>query len=423
MVPIDPISLGRILIVDDDPASRQSLRDLLELAGYVTAGAATAVEARRLAEAEEPALAVLDLVRPDGDGIRLITDLRVAWPGMPALIVTGHVETRSVVEAMRAGAYDYLTKPVDPDFLLSACRGALARRAVSSSGAPRRPVTIVGDSPATARIRESVERMGRVRPRGLLIVGEDGVGKTWLARAMHSASGRRTAPCLLHPCDSAEQPDVDLFGVSGNPASGLLAAASGGTLILDGVAQLGVDVQMRLLRRIEEAAERAPLLIGLISSATPAPLAAWLGRATIAIPPLRDRPSDVLPLARHFLAASGQALGRTYEGFTSGAEHDLLAHTWPGNVRELKEAVGRAAHEAPGPWIRPEHLLLHARRTPTAVAAGAGTSGLRPLREIEDAYIDHVLASTGGNRSRAARILGVARETLRTRMLTRQAAS
>jgi DNA-binding NtrC family response regulator len=419
---MDPTSFGRILVVDDDPATRQSLRDLLGLAGYATAGAATSTEARQLAETEEPALAVLDLVLPDGDGIRLVTDLRAAWPGMPALIVTGYVETRSIVEAMRAGVHDYLTKPVDPDVLLSACRSALARRATPSSATPRSPLLIVGESTATARIRETVERLGRARPRGILIVGEDGVGKTWLARAVHMASDRRMAPCLLHSCVTADQPDVDLLGVAGNTASGLLAAASGGTLILDEVAQLRVDVQMQLLQRIEESSGGAPLVIGLTRSATSAPLAAWLGRATITMPPLRDRASDVLPLARHFLAASGQALHRTYEGFTSGAEHDLLVYRWPGNVRELREAVGRAAHAAAGARILPEHLPLGMTHT-AAPTPAEGAAALRPLREIEDAYIDHVLASTGGNRSRAARILGVARETLRTRMLMRQAAS
>lgn len=422
-MPIDPTPLGRVLVVDDDPATRQSLRDLLGLGGYPTTGAATSAEARRLAETEEPALAILDLVLPDGDGIRLVTDLRASWPGMPALIVTGYVETRSIVEAMRAGVYDYLTKPVDPEVLLSACRAALARRAAPCAAAPAPPLTIVGDSAATARIREAVERLGRTRPRGILIVGEDGVGKTWLARAIHVASGRQMVPCLLHSCATADRPDVDLLGVAGSTASGLLVAAGGGTLILDEVAQLGVDVQMQLLQRLEESASAAPLVIGLTRSAASAPLGAWLGRATITMSPLRDRASDVLPLARHFLAASGQALCRTYEGFTSGAEHDLLAHTWPGNVRELKEVVGRAAHEAPRGWIHLEHLRVTTGATNLLAPEGTAPTGLRPLREIEDAYIDHVLASTGGNRSRAARILGVARETLRTRMLMRQAAS
>ena len=422
-MPMDPISLGRILIVDNDPATRQKLRDLLGLAGYATAGAASGAEARRLVELEEPALVILDLVLPDGDGIPLVADLRTAWPAMPALILTGCVETQTIVEAMRAGIYDYLTKPVDPDVLLSACRRAVASRAPVPFAAPRSPVTIVGDSVATAYLRESAERLGRDRPPGILIVGEDGVGKTWVARTIHVATGRRMAPCLLHSCASADRPDVDLLGMVGNAASGLLVAAGDGTLILDEVSQLGVNVQSQLLRRIEESPAHAPLVIGLTRSTRSAPLSAWLGRATITIPPLRDRTSDVLPLARHFLVASGHARRRTYEGFTSGAQHTLLAHPWRGNVRELKEAVEQAAHEAPGLLIRPEHLPVSLSDAAPRARGAAGAAGLRSLREIEDAYIDHVLASTGGNRSRAARILGVARETLRVRMLTRQATS
>src|SRR5262249_6184009 len=142
-------------------------------------------------------LAILDLVLLDGDGLSLLADLRALWPAMPALIVTGYVETRSVVEAMRRGAADYLAKPVDPVVLLSACRAALARRIAPAVAAPVEALPLVGDSAATARIRETVQRLARSRPASLLVTGENGAGKTWIAQVLHAASARRNAPCLL----------------------------------------------------------------------------------------------------------------------------------------------------------------------------------------------------------------------------------
>ena len=411
-----PSKTPLVLIVDDDAAARRSVQDLLTKTGYNAVGAATAADARRFAENEEPALAILDLVLLDGDGLSLLADLRALWPAMPALIVTGYVETRSVVEAMRRGAADYLAKPVDPDVLLSACRAALARRIAPSVAAPVEALPLVGDSAATARIRETVQRLARSRPAGLLITGEHGTGKTWIAQALHAASARRNAPCLLFPCATSWNPAVALLGIPGSTGGGLLAAAQGGTVILDDVERLDSEVQLALLRYAESEGT-APLIVGLTSDAeTSSPFLAWLGRATITVPPLRDRTSDILCLARHFLAEAGAAFSRRFDGFTRPAEHRLLGHTWPGHVHELKETVTRAARAAAGGAITPDHL--HVSGADTA-PAWAPTGDPRPLREIEDAYIDHVLAVAGGNKTRAARILGVARETLRTKMLSR----
>jgi two-component system response regulator HydG len=411
-----PSKAPLVLIVDDDSAARRSVQDLLTKAGYNTVGAATAADARRFAENEEPALAILDLVLLDGDGLSLLADLRALWPAMPALIVTGYVETRSVVEAMRRGAADYLAKPVDPEVLLSACRTALARRIPPSVAAPVEALPLVGESAALARIRETVQRLARSRPAGLLVTGEHGTGKTWITQALHAASARRHAPCLLLACATSWDPAVALLGIPGSTGGGLLAAAQGGTVVLDDVERLDSEVQLALLRHVESD-RTAPLLVGLTTDAeTSSPLLAWLGRATIAVPPLRDRTSDILPLARQFLAEAGSALGRRFDGFTRPAEHRLLGHTWPDNVRELKESVLRAARVAAGGAVGPEHLCVTVAAAPPPWAP---TGDPRPLREIEDAYIDHVLAVAGGNKTRAARILGVARETLRTKMLSR----
>jgi two-component system NtrC family response regulator len=413
-----------VLIVDDDHHVRRSCQQLLERAGYRVTAVATAAEARRLDDADEPGLVILELILPDGDGLSLLGELRALWPGLPAIVGTAYAEPRSIVEAMRRGAVDYLVKPLDGEELLSACRVATRQCGASGPAANAGVLpTIVGTSTAMARVRDTLLRLCRGRLAGALIVGEDGVGKTFLAQALHAGSGRRAAaPCLTFSCATGHAPAIALLGPAGDGASGLLAATQAGTVILDDVDGLTGDLQHRLLDRLERSPGPAPLVIGLTTEPNGAsPLLGWLGRATVTVPPLRERTADVLPLAEHFLTRIAPSLGRRFNGVSQAAAADLLRHSWPGNVRELEQVVIHAARAAAGGAIQPEHLTL------APVAAGAPPVWApmgqpRPLREITDAYIDHVLAVSGGNRTRAARILGVARETLRARMLTRRVA-
>src|SRR5262249_20108593 len=152
---------SRILVVDDDAVVRRMLSDTLGRAGYVVVTASSSSEALRFVADEEPVLAIVDLVLPDGDGIELLGQLRASWPALPALVVTGYVEPRSIVEAMRRGAHDYLAKPLDPDVLLSACRAALARRPALMGSVRLAELSIVGGSAETARIKETLSRLAR----------------------------------------------------------------------------------------------------------------------------------------------------------------------------------------------------------------------------------------------------------------------
>ncbi len=411
----------RILIVDDDPVARRMLGDTLTRAGFQITPATNAAEALRLAADEEPALAILDLVLPDGDGIELLGQLRAAWPALPAVIVTAYVEPRSVVEAMRRGALDYLAKPIDPDVLLSACRTALARRPAPAAATGRpTELPIVGVSPEIVRIREALGRLARTRPTGLLIAGPAGAGKTWLAQAFHGAGARAQAPCIPYGCTGAYMPMIALLGTPGATGSGLFAATQGGTMILDDVDRLDAEVQGALLERAErQRGGGAPVLVGLTKAVhADGPLCAWLSRVRLDVPPLANRTSDIVPLARHFLVEAARRLGKTVAGFTADAEHRLLAHPWPGNVAELREAVEHAVDRVESGAIRPELLVLRGDDVGAAPPwAAAGPP--RSLREIEDAYIDHVISLSGGNKTRAAQLLGIARETLRTRLLSR----
>jgi len=415
---------AKILVVDDDLVVRRMLGDTLGRAGYQVVAAASSAEALRLAADDEPALAIIDLVLPDGDGIELLGSLRAAWPALPAVVVTAYVEPRSIVEAMRRGAVDYLGKPLDPEVLLSTCRAAIARRPAPVEAGAARPVElpIVGVSPETNRVRESIARLARTRPAGVLIAGPAGAGKRWLAHALHAASQRRNGPCIPYACADAWEPATALFGMRGVAGSGLLAAAQGGTVILDDVDRLDAETQGALLDWAERhRSAAAPLLVGLTTQASASGhLVAWLSRARIDVAPLAQRTADIVPLARHFLAEAGRRLGKTFTGFTADAEHRLLAHAWPGEVRELRDVVARAAATAAAAVVRPEQLALASGAGQAPAWAAAGEP--RPLRDIEDAYIDHVIALSGGNKTRAAQLLGIARETLRTRLLSRAGA-
>src|SRR5262249_22750732 len=182
-------------------------------------------------------------------------------PPPPALVLTVHAEPRSIVEAMRRGAHDYLAKPLDPDVLLSACRAALARRPALMGSVRLAELSIVGGSAETARIKETLSRLARTRAAGVLMVGDAGAGKTWLAGALHDGSHRRHAPCLVFDCARGFAPSVALFGVNGS--GGLLTAAAGGTLILDEVDRLEPDAQATLLEWLEKNRASAPLVVGL----------------------------------------------------------------------------------------------------------------------------------------------------------------
>ena len=408
---------SRILVVDDDAAVRRMLSDTLGRAGYAVAPTCSVTEALTVAADEEPALAIVDLVLPDGDGIELLGQLRAAWPTLPALVITAYVEPRSIVEAMRRGAHDCLIKPLDPDVLLSACRAALARRPAMKALAHPTELPIVGASAETVRLRETLSRLARMRVGGVLIVGDAGVGKTWLAGALHAAGHRHHAPCLLFDCGRAFAPDIALFGADGH--GGLLTATAGGTLILDDVERLAPDLQAALLDWLEKNRGAAPLVVGLTTRAgMDGPLVAWLGRSRLSVPPLSERTDDILPLARHFLTLAGELHERTFVSFTPDAEHRLLGHTWPGNVRELQETIARIAEGLAGGAVRGEQLAL---ASPGFAPAWMPIGNPRPLKDIEDAYIDHVIALAGGNKTRAAQLLGIARETLRTRMMSRNA--
>jgi two-component system response regulator HydG len=393
-------------------------------------GAATATAARQAVAEDAPDVALVDLRLPDASGLRLFETLRADDPEVAVIFLTGHADVPTAVQAMRQGAADFLEKPVE----LETLEASVARAA--EHGRLRRELAVLraggGTSSAAAPSTPSVERLVALAAQNadapVLILGETGTGKGWVARRIHDQSTRASAAFVEINCATLSPTFVEseLFGHERGAFTdakqakrGLFEVAGRGTVFLDEVGELATDVQPKLLKAIEEGAFRR--LGGTVElrsearlvCATHQPLPALVAERrfradlfyrlqvlTITLPPLRERPGELAALADQFVPR-----GAT---LTPAARAALAAYRWPGNIRELKNALWRAAILADGAPIGPEHLGLGVGGP---ADAGDGDAPLT-LEAAERAAVERALAATGGNRVRAAQLLGIARSTL-----------
>ncbi|ASW01566.1 sigma-54-dependent transcriptional regulator [Paraburkholderia aromaticivorans] len=449
--------MAHILIVDDDDAFRESLAETLGDLGHVVAQAGSGHDAlARLAGDERVDCMFLDIRMPDLSGIEVLERLR-AMPtreALPVVVLTAFATSDNTIHAMRLGAFEHLTKPVGRDAIASLLgkieasnRGATGAALQASNeeagdtGTPR----LLGNSEA---LRDAQKQIGRAAATDstVLITGETGTGKEVAARVLHDASRRRHGPFVAINCAAipAELLESELFGHAKGAftgavtqRSGRIADANGGTLFLDEIGDLPLPMQAKLLRVIQERAltpvgSNASVAIDVrIVAATHRDLSAEVAARTfredlfyrlnvipIHLPPLRDRPDDILPLAAHFLAAATHLAGpaRTLSG---DAERRLLAYAWPGNVRELKNAMERVAALARGPLVTADDLaFLNAPRAGTSEIPTALLDLPLPqaIEWLERAAIERALQQTVGNRAEAARRLGISRQSLYTKM-------
>ncbi|MCB9742195.1 MAG: sigma-54-dependent Fis family transcriptional regulator [Alphaproteobacteria bacterium] len=432
-----------LLWVEDDPALRRVYRPLLTAEGYALTEATTAAEALAAAKAQSPKLVLLDLMLPPSqtkeEGLGVLDALLERDPGVKVVVVTGAGGRDTALEAVRRGAHDFLSKPVDPDVLLVVLERARARAHLEAEVHSLRD-RLAASSPRGAMLGESatflaaVDLADRVAPTDLpaLITGENGTGKELLARRVHAGSRRAGQPFVAVNCGALPPTLLEstLFGhvrgaFTGASQSrrGLFQEAHGGTLFLDEVAEMEPPTQVRLLRALESGeilpvgADRPVMVDVRLVSATNRDLDAmvasgefrddlyWRLRGIeVTLPPLRDRGDDVLLLARHFLNSS--ALGGTHE-LSPRAMDSLRAHPWPGNLRELRHAMQRAAVMAGArALIEPADLGLRALETPDGGTLAA------QLEALERRAIGAALAAEGGNRTRAAKRLGLSRQGL-----------
>jgi two-component system response regulator AtoC len=433
----------RILVVDDDRASRELLARILVARGHDVLALPDGKDALVALERGPVDLVVSDIRMADVDGLQLTDRMREAAPDTPVVLVTAFGNVEGAVEAIRRGAFDYISKPYDVDAIAVVVERALRQRAlVLENRALRGQVReryrledVVGRSEAMLEVYKTAARVAP-SPATVLILGESGTGKELVARAIHAASPRASGPFVPVDCGAIAEGvlESELFGhargaFTGAQTSrrGLFEEAHGGTLFLDEIGDVGPALQARLLRALQEGEIRRvganePVQVDVrVVAATNKDLAAAVqaGRfredlyyrlnvVTLRIPPLRDRREDIPLLLEHFAAKHGHP-----QAVVTPAARDLLvAWRWPGNVRELENVVARALALNPTGVIEPD-ALPEAMRGPSATPLPSVAAGERPsLAELERRYAAQVLAEQGGNKTRAAEVLGIDRKTL-----------
>jgi two-component system response regulator AtoC len=438
----------RVLIADDDDALRESLGLVLAAEGYEVACAPDGAAALALAEAQPFDVVLCDLRMPGRDGLELLPELARKLPGAPVILMSAYGSSDLALEAMRRGAYDYLAKPFQPSEALLAIRKAhererlrranqLLQREVERAVGER---PIVAASPTMIEVLEVVERAAEFKAT-VLLVGESGTGKEVLARAIHAQSPRRNEPFVAVNCGAIPEAllESELFGHAKGAFTGadrahrgLFAEADGGTLFLDEIGELPLALQVKLLRVLQEeevrpVGESKPRKVDVrVLAATARDLQAEVagGRfredlfyrldvVRVRVPPLRERREDIPLLVDHFLGRSRETLGKAMRSIDDAALERLVGYDWPGNVRELENVLERAVILARGERLTVADLPPNlAAAGPTREAGARDLSLRRARRALEAQLIVQALGATGGNRTHAARLLGISHRAL-----------
>ncbi len=441
---------GRILVVDDDQALCELLEEDLSRRGHQVWSARAVNPARELLHQQEVDLVLTDLNMPGSSGIDFCAELHGNRPDLPVVIMTAFGSLETAIAALRAGAYDFVTKPVDLDLLNITLGRALQHRHLQEKvrllkAQVRRQQPddeMLGESTALQQIKQQIGRIADL-DTSVLISGESGTGKELVARALHQQSSRREGPFVAINCAAlpGNLLESELFGhVRGaftdarENRNGLFVEASGGTLLLDEIAELPLALQPKLLRVLEDhkvrplgssneiacdvrvlAASHRDLNAAVNSGSFRSDLYYRLNVIQLDLPPLRARGNDILLLAQTFIEQLGKRFGKSISGLAQPAAACLLAYTWPGNIRELRNVIERALALSCHDLITLEDLPEQIRHPngETPLPTGLVEPGtILPLEEMERRYIHQVLEQLEGNRTLAARLLGVDRKTL-----------
>jgi DNA-binding NtrC family response regulator len=445
----DRMRSGRILVVDDEVNARTALAELLRDEGFEVETAADAFKALGKYESFLPHVVVTDLKMPGKDGIELVKKIRSFEDASAVVVMTAFGAVSSAVEAMRAGAADYLTKPLNFDELLVVLDKVLEQQALRREARQLRarvrdrvaPDNIVGASPPMQRVFEVVDQVAPSKAT-VLITGESGTGKELVANALHQRSPRANGPFIkLHCAALAESLlESELFGHEKGSFTGAMARkdgrfslADGGTLFLDEIGEISPSIQVKLLRFLQEhefervggtqtikvdvrviAATNRNLADEVAKGRFREDLYYRLNVVSLEMPPLRDRRTDIPSLAKFFLDRYAKENAKTIEGFAPETMELLIAYDWPGNVRELENAVERAVVLTTRAQIEPKALPPNVR--PRSTPAGMPVIPGSTLEDIERYTILETLKAAGGSTSKAAEILGISVRTIQYRL-------
>jgi DNA-binding NtrC family response regulator len=452
---------AKILVVEDDEGLGEILYEEIGDAGYAGRRAATAEEALEVIAAWTPEIVVSDLRLPGADGLALLRETRRRFPehAPDFLIITGFGSVSTAVESLKAGAEDFLTKPIDLEHFRLSLRRILEKRALREQIERFRAATaadatfhgIHGRSPAMESMFAQIRQLARA-DGPVLISGESGTGKELVARAIHLESKTADHPFIAVNCAGIPEQllESEFFGHAagaftgaGKARQGIFAEAEGGTLFLDEISEMPPQLQAKLLRMLQDGkirpvgSNREVQVKVRILAATNRDIEERVREGDfredlfyrletfpLRVPPLREREDDIALLTAAFVVKYASAADKRVDGVSEAARAQLERYPFPGNVRELQNAIERAVAFCPGGEIRPEHLPPRILRKPgaatrgDAVAEAIGIDGdsLPSLEEVERRYIRHVVEKVGGNKRLAASILGIARRTLYRRL-------
>ena len=444
-----------ILLVEDDHSLREFFREELEENGYAVREASSVAEAVELLSGEIPDLVLSDVKLPDGQGDSLLANARNFPVPPPVILITAFGQVEEAVEALRQGAADFLTKPIDVDHLLLRIERALEvlhlRREVSASGKTKKQsgrsgeLPVLGKSPVWRQIEKQLASIAATDDP-VLITGPSGAGKEVVARRIHELSTRRNHPFVPVNCSGLPGSllDSELFGHrsgaftgADRARTGLFPSADGGTLLLDEIGDMPLEMQTKLLRSLQEgrirpvgADEEIPIDVRVLA-ATNRNLEEEIEKGSfredlfyrletfhLEIPALRERTEDIEWLAGLFIAEAAQELGKPVEGISEGALHVLKAYSFPGNIRELKNILRRAVAFSGETLLSVNDLpeKLRQQRAPATEASSSFGVGkdLLSMEEVRRRYAGYVLSRCSGNKRETARILEVSRQTLYT---------
>jgi DNA-binding NtrC family response regulator len=446
----------RILIVDDEEVIRNSISLYLRREGYLVDVCVTGEEGLQRIEEVSPDLLLLDVKLPKLGGLDVLKRAKELKDDLIVIMITAYGSVESAVGAMKAGAYDYITKPLDLDELDIIIKKGLEtvrlKKEVSLLRKERlerfNVEYVAADSPIMREVEEKIAKIAQYDSGTVLIQGESGTGKELVATSVHYQSPRADRPFVVVNCAAIpkELVESELFGYESGAFTGAarqgkigkLEMAEGGTLFFDEIGELDLAAQGKLLRFLETheferlgstklprkievriLAATNKRLIDLVNvGAFRLDLYHRLNVMSIIVPPLRERTTDILKVAKNFVNHNNRQFGKRLGGFTPDAEHALLSYAWPGNVRELKNIIERAVFLCEGEVITRNDLAIE-----LVAEVGMSTSSsclvreaVLPLDEVIKRYIHEVVEKTSGNKSQAARLLGITRKTLRERM-------
>jgi two-component system response regulator AtoC len=451
--------VSRVLVVDDEANLRKVLSAMLRKEGYEVAMAENGEVAQAEFEKNGADVVITDMVMPRLGGLDLLKAVHSTRPEVPVIIITAHGTVDSAVEAIKMGAFDYITKPFEQAEIQAVVAKAARTQEANQAHVPpegKARSSITGESSQVQELFKIIDKVAD-SPSTVLITGESGTGKELVATALHDGSSRKDKPLIKINCAAIPKDlmESELFGYERGAFTGAVTSKPGrfeladaGTLFLDEIGEVPIEMQVKLLRVLQEsefervggikttrvdvrviAATNRDLLAEVEAGRFRKDLYYRLNVVPIHLPPLRDRRADVPALVRHFIEKYNKRLNKKIEGIADEALVTLQAYPWPGNIRELENLMERVILFADGPRIEAHDLPAPVRSgvggtslpTPESLTHEIGETPLKEIlkarqAEIEKAFIVQALGKTEGNVTRAAKLLGISRKSLQTKM-------